>query len=108
MLINNDIKACRLSDAESGRPITNKDPKDPKAPPPSKVLRLDITTGFDIPLTGKCVFFLRDKRDEINMSNMAVSRISYSCTAPTIFYNLMVGAVEVKEQRFSDHCILEK
>jgi len=38
-----------------------------------KIMKVFITDGRSEPLHGKCVFFLREKRDEITNSNFMVS-----------------------------------
>jgi len=38
-----------------------------------KILTVFLSDGRDIPLLNKCVFFLRERRDEVNSSNVMVS-----------------------------------
>ena len=38
-----------------------------------KVLRVFITDGSERPLVGNCVYFLRDKKEEIGSNNVTVS-----------------------------------
>jgi len=41
-----------------------------------KMMRVSISDGRGEPLKGRCVFFLREKRDEINNQNYTVCPIS--------------------------------
>ena len=38
-----------------------------------KIMKVFISNGRAQPLLGKCVFFLREKREEVNASNCMVS-----------------------------------
>jgi len=44
-----------------------------------KIMKVYISDGRHEPLVGKCVFFLREKRDEVTNTNVMVSARSLSC-----------------------------
>ena len=49
-----------------------------------KIMRVYISDGRHEPLVGKCVFFMREKRDEITSHNVMVCRLFQSPPALAI------------------------
>jgi hypothetical protein len=55
-----------MSAAETGRNL-------PASAKGKKVMKVFISDGTEEPLVGMCVYFLREKREEINSTNVSVN-----------------------------------